>query len=304
MKIISTKNGAVMEFVGTNLLVKKYVFDFGDAIAEAVLYKYPDYATRTVICCSVQCGCPVGCVFCGTGKNFKRNLTTDEIVHQVKEVMLINDITDSKRLQIMFMSMGEPFLNFVNVQEAIKELYYAFDSYGHVDMFLSTIAPNSLLKHFNELIVLARDYSTLGLQFSIHSAFDNVRDCLIPFEKKLSLDQISVVASKWKKETGRKVRLNYCCSEDNVSDVDFQKLANIFDKGDCAFTFSVICSKKRCVLGKQRTDLTQLAVDKMESFGFDCHQFNPAGQDDIGGGCGQLHYVQDWFSNKKALGLI
>ena len=43
--------------------VKKFIFKKEDAIAEAVLYKYPTYKDRTVICCSVQSGCAVGCTF-------------------------------------------------------------------------------------------------------------------------------------------------------------------------------------------------------------------------------------------------
>lgn len=50
--------------------VKKFVFEKENAVAEAVLYKYPTYEDRTVICCSTQSGCPVGCRFCGAG-NYK-----------------------------------------------------------------------------------------------------------------------------------------------------------------------------------------------------------------------------------------
>lgn len=44
--------------------VKKYVFTTDSAVAESVLYKYPTYAQRTVICCSTMAGCPIGCRFC------------------------------------------------------------------------------------------------------------------------------------------------------------------------------------------------------------------------------------------------
>jgi 23S rRNA (adenine2503-C2)-methyltransferase len=50
--------------------VTKFVFSGGDAVAEAVLYRYPTYAERTVICISTQSGCPVGCRFCGAGDYF------------------------------------------------------------------------------------------------------------------------------------------------------------------------------------------------------------------------------------------
>lgn len=93
--------------------VSKYVFSRPDAVAEAVLYRYPDYRTRTVICCSTQSGCPVGCRFCGAGDYFVRSLSADEIVSQ--PVRLLEDVDcspeDMGRLQIMFMSMGEPLLN-------------------------------------------------------------------------------------------------------------------------------------------------------------------------------------------------
>ena len=63
--------------------VCKFVYTKDNAVAESVLYKYPDYATRTVICCSTQSGCPVGCRFCGAGDAFVRSLTTEEIIDQV-----------------------------------------------------------------------------------------------------------------------------------------------------------------------------------------------------------------------------
>ena len=62
--------------------VFKYVFTTDDAVAEAVLYRYNSFYDRTVICCSVMSGCPVGCTFCGTGRQFIRNLTSKEIVYQ------------------------------------------------------------------------------------------------------------------------------------------------------------------------------------------------------------------------------
>lgn len=289
------------EFVGENPFVKKYVFDFKDAIAEVVLYKYPDYETRTVICCSVQCGCPVGCSFCGTGACFKRNLTDSEIIQQVIDVVSFNSIKESKRLQIMFMSMGEPFLNFTNVSKAIKQLnlYFSRNSFDVVDFYISTIAPNTIKEEFSSLIALSNEVPSLGLQFSIHSAYNMERNYLIPWKQKLDLIEISMLAKMWKLLTNKNVRLNYCCTEENTNTEAFNKLSELFDKDCCEFTFSVVCSSDKCVLGEQRMDLTDKAVFEMSKRGFICHSFNPAGQDDIGGGCGQLHYVQEWFKNNR-----
>ena len=80
-------------FESTDTNVKKFVFEWGDqpsekkGVAEAVLYRYGEYRKRTVICCSVMSGCPVGCTFCGTGKFFVRNLTKNEIVEQVRSCL-------------------------------------------------------------------------------------------------------------------------------------------------------------------------------------------------------------------------
>ena len=105
--------------------VWKYVFTKPDMVAEAVLYKYNNFYDRTVICCSVMSGCPVGCKFCGTGNKFVRNLTSEEIVEQIRIVLqdknLYNDINSRcKKLQFMFMSMGEPMLNWNEVAKAIR----------------------------------------------------------------------------------------------------------------------------------------------------------------------------------------
>src|SRR3989304_5752875 len=121
--------------------VSKFVFEKGDAVAEAVLYKYNDYLERTVICCSVQSGCPMGCRFCGAGNYFVRSLTTKEIVSQVDYLLISRGIDASKvkKLQLMFMSLGEPMLNMKNVGPALEILH---TSYPNAALLISTSAPD------------------------------------------------------------------------------------------------------------------------------------------------------------------
>ena len=121
--------------------VWKYIFEKDDAIMETVLYQYESFYERTVICCSVMSGCPVGCKFCGTGAKYIRNLSSDEIVEQIDTVLrdknIIYDINEKcKKLQFMFMSMGEPMLNWENVEKAIIELN---NKYSNAQLLLSTI---------------------------------------------------------------------------------------------------------------------------------------------------------------------
>ena len=120
-------------FNSSDTNVKKYVFEWPEsktikaAIAEAVLYRYGSYKTRTVICCSMASGCQCGCQFCGTGKFFQRNLFVGEIVAQIDHIIQDSVLPDVKtedieRFQIMFMSMGEPMLNYEELIRAIRIL--------------------------------------------------------------------------------------------------------------------------------------------------------------------------------------
>lgn len=150
-------------FESSDTNVKKFVFEWGASavtrkgIAEAVLYRYGEYAKRTVICCSVQSGCPVGCTFCGTGKFFVRNLDWHEIVEQVTTVLstIDCDTKDIEKFQIMFMSMGEPFLNYINLERAIESLH---DLYPNAQLLVSTSAPSTLYHAMSEFIELSKEY--------------------------------------------------------------------------------------------------------------------------------------------------
>jgi 23S rRNA (adenine2503-C2)-methyltransferase len=120
--------------------VWKYVFTNEDMVLESVLYKYNSFEERTVICCSVQSGCPVGCIFCGTGNNFIKNCTAEQILFQIEKVLYDNNLeninTSCEKFQIMFMSMGEPMLNWIELEKAIKTLNYI---YPNSQLLISTI---------------------------------------------------------------------------------------------------------------------------------------------------------------------
>lgn len=277
--------------------VFKYVFTERDYVAESVLYKYDDFYKRTVICCSTQSGCPVGCKFCGTGNRFIRNLTTDEIVNQIKTVLIDKNIEDvnskGERLQIMFMSMGEPMLNFDNVRNAIEILHVL---YPNAELLLSSIAPNEP-KSFNSLLDLSNCIDKIGLQFSIHKSTNEQRNKLIPYENKYTLEQIRDYGIIWWKETGRHPYLNYCIDGTNNTDEDFERLYSLFSPIVFNFTFSVVCSANETMknAGYKNIDKIEEFRNKFTNVGYNTRTFNPDGQDDIGGGCGQLWYVQQWM---------
>jgi 23S rRNA (adenine2503-C2)-methyltransferase len=277
--------------------VCKYVFTNEDAVAEAVLYKYESYEKRTVICCSTMSGCPVGCKFCGTGNKFIRNLSAMEIVFQIVAILTdkdINNINSScERFQIMFMSMGEPMLNWDNVEIAIKVLH---SMYPNAELLISTIGVDDR-QVFSRMIALSKEIDKVGLQFSIHKSNDWDRNKLIPYEKKMSLFTIRDLASIWWKETGRKVFLNYCVDGTNNKHADFLKLHFTFSPAIFNFTFSVVCSSNETMkdAGFKNLDAIKTFTEYFLNEGHNVRIFDPSGQDDIGGGCGQLWYTQEWM---------
>lgn len=279
--------------------VSKYVYDFGDAVAEAVLYKYPTYEERTVICCSTQSGCPVGCRFCGAGDNFVRSLTGHEIVDQIEYLFKDRNIDPKtvKKGQIMFMSMGEPLLNKQGLTDAIRRLHVL---YPHFALLISTSAPNIDYTWVRDLSV---EVPTVGLQFSVHESTNAARNKLIPFKNKLTLEQIANQGYLWHLATGRQPFFNYCAHEGNTSPADVSRLQSLFYPGIWQATISVICERDESIAAANRRQ-RQLATDFMEKLlerGYSTRCFDPAGQDDIGGGCGQLWFVQDWMKNHPDL---
>lgn len=284
----------------SNENVTKYVFEKENDIAvEAVLYKYNDYLERTVICCSTQCGCPMGCGFCGTGNFFKRNLNAAEIVEQVITIMkFVNKDSDKiKKFQIMFMSMGEPMLNIDNVIEAMEELHY---TYPNAQLLISTVAPLIKEDKYKKLINYAKINNKVGLQVSVHESTNNARLKLIK-GLTLPLQNIGKLGKLFLKEPGRQPFFNYCVHENNSSIQDVDRLVSNLDPNVWQSTLSVICEKDETVKASidRQLDLIDTFNQKMLEAGYSTRVFNPAGQDDIGGGCGQLWYFQEWAKKNK-----
>lgn len=284
----------------SNENVQKFVFTKGTAVAESVLYKYPTYEDRTVICCSTQSGCPVGCRFCGAGDYFVRSLTAEEIISQPVHLLQATGVEPSsiQKLQIMFMSMGEPMLNYSALAQALRELHKL---YPQARLLISTSAPRNFTA-FMELTELSKEIPTIGLQFSVHESSDEARAKLIP-TPTMKLDEIAVVGEKWWKETGRRPFFNYCVHDKNNTSEDVKNLLGYFHPDIWEATLSVVCERDEHVAAAnaRQRDLTSAFMQKMVDANYSTRMFDPAGQDDIGGGCGQLWYVQDWMKEHPEL---
>jgi 23S rRNA (adenine(2503)-C(2))-methyltransferase len=197
-----------------------------DQASAKVLFKTPDNlnfesvimknkADRWTVCLSSQIGCPIGCPFCATGKNgFKRNLTSEEITDQVlfwQNYLKINS-PKTKLDSIVFMGMGEPFLNWENVKQAIKKITDpGLFGFGNRNISVSTIGIIEGIKK------IAKEFPQINLAVSLHAASDKKRNMLVPINEQHNLKKLRQAIDLYIEQTNRKVFFEYTMLE-NVND--------------------------------------------------------------------------------------
>ena len=169
---------------------------------ETVLMDYGDWKT---VCVSSQVGCPLGCTFCATGKmGFTRNLTVDEIVDQI----LFWKHTDVVS-RIVFMGMGEPFLNWDNLTVALKIINDKNGLFiGNRKISISTagVAPR--------IIDFANLNTEINLAISLHSADQSTREEMMPIARQYSLNDLKKALDYYTKLTHRQVFFEYLLAKD------------------------------------------------------------------------------------------
>lgn len=189
---------------------------------ETVLMSYESVlrqaqSRRNTVCVSSQVGCVMGCDFCASGKmGFKRNLSDDEIIEQV--IFFARRLSEEgkKITNIVFMGMGEPFLNYDNVLGAIKILN---DQKGfNLGARHFSISSAGIIEGIEKL---ANEELQINLAISLHAANDNLRTQIMPINKKYPLKEILVAVDKYIGKTNRKVMFEYIMI-DKINDGDEQ----------------------------------------------------------------------------------
>ena len=163
-------------------------------------------------CISCQVGCAMGCRFCATGKmGFKRNLTAEEITDQIlfwKQYLKLNnskfEIRNSKLTNVVYMGMGEPFLNWEEVSKSIKNLTdEKLFGFGSRSLSVST---SGIVEGIEKI---ANEFPQVNLAISLHFASDEKRDHYMPVNKKDNLEALKNALKKYFSTTNRKVFLEY-----------------------------------------------------------------------------------------------
>ncbi len=170
---------------------------------ETVLLAHRD--GRHTVCVSTEVGCPMACTFCATGKmGLKRNLTYSEIIEQVLFFSRILYKKGERVSNVVYMGMGEPFLNYDNVIKSIKYLNdpEAFNI-GARHISISTCG---ILTGIDKL---AEEKMQINLAISLHAPNDDLRSELMPINKRFPLDKLFKAVDKYIEKTGRKVMFEY-----------------------------------------------------------------------------------------------
>lgn len=181
----------------------KYLIKLEDnSTVECVNIFQPDHLTA---CLSTQVGCNVKCPFCATGlSGFKRNLTPNEIVDQY---LLMQADSKQRISQIVFMGMGEPFLNYENTMKAVQLLNKEIG----IGMRHITISTSGVIKNMERLM---EEKLQLNLAVSLHAAEETLRDRLVPINKANPLDKLLDVCKRYADTTKRRITFEYVMLKD------------------------------------------------------------------------------------------
>jgi len=193
-----------------------------DLIIEGVMIPAEN---RSTACISTQAGCALGCTFCATGTiGFYRNLSAAEIFDQV---WLLNE-KSLQQLQvplsnIVLMGMGEPMFNYNHVKRAI-DLITDPDGMG-ISPQRFTISSVGVPKIIRQL---ADDQVKTQLAISLHSANDQKRNSIIPFNKQYLISELVDSLKYYHKITGKRFTIEYLLlKEFNDTLDDARELADL-----------------------------------------------------------------------------
>jgi 23S rRNA (adenine2503-C2)-methyltransferase len=248
---------------------------------------------RRTVCISTQVGCPIGCYFCATGQQgFERNLRPGEIIEQVLYFIhyIKNNVpTPDHELarkaitNVVFMGMGEPLANYDNVRGAVTTLNSRHGlELGARQITLSTsgLAP--------QIRQLAQESLHLELAISLHAATDELRNRLIPLNRKYPLAELIEACRYYFAQTGRRPTFEYALFEGiNDSPANARELAALLKGLNCSV--NIIAGNPTASQEFRPSSLSHAMAFQKQLFALGIFNTirNSKGAD-IEAGCGQL----------------
>ncbi len=187
---------------------------FDGAFVESVLMRYPD---RVTMCVSSQAGCGMACPFCATGQaGLTRNLSAAEIVTQVfagARAMATGAVPGGagRVSNIVFMGMGEPLANYASVLTAVRAITAPPPAGLGISQRAVTVSTVGLVPAIKRLA--AEDLS-VRLAVSLHAPDDELRNELVPVNRRWQVAEVLAAAWDYAAATGRRVSIEYAMIRD------------------------------------------------------------------------------------------
>ena len=192
---------------GTTIKTLWRLFD-GSHI-ESVLMRYP---TRTTLCISSQVGCGMGCPFCATGQlGLTRNMSAGEILEQVRiaaRMMRDGEVAggEGRLSNIVFMGMGEPMGNYNSVLSAVRQISAMPPEGFGISARNITVSTVGVVPGIKKLTA---EGIPVRLAVSLHAPSDELRDELVPMNRRFNTTQVLDAAHDYYLATKRRVSIEY-----------------------------------------------------------------------------------------------
>ena len=258
----------------------KYLFKLRDG--NCIESVYMEYQGRKTVCLSTQVGCSLNCSFCSTGKmGFIRNLTTGEILDQF---LFINRESDFSITNIVFMGMGEPFLNYENVIKAARILNSELGP--EISARKITISTSGIVP---AIYRFADEGHKFKLAISLNATTDAQRDKSMPINRKYPINVLLEAAKYYTRKTKRRVTFEYVLIKDfNDSIDDAKRLRKLLSDIPC----------KLNLIPYNETEFSPYKIpdeERLEKFIKEIHRapfavtVRRSQGRDIKGACGQLY---------------
>ncbi|HHH20922.1 MAG TPA: 23S rRNA (adenine(2503)-C(2))-methyltransferase RlmN, partial [Nitratifractor sp.] len=199
----------------------KYLFKLHDGhTIETVLLMMRDtqynedgsvkHLPKYTVCVSSQVGCKVGCSFCLTAKGgFIRDLDAGEIVEQIVQIYNDNKIESNRRVNIVYMGMGEPLDNLSNLAKAIS-IFSVKDGLA-ISPQRQTVSTSGLSSKIDKL---AKMDLGINLAISLHAVDDELRQELMPINKAYNIASILDAVRRFPVNLRKKVMFEYLIIKD------------------------------------------------------------------------------------------
>jgi 23S rRNA (adenine2503-C2)-methyltransferase len=187
---------------------------FDGALVESVLMRYPDRAT---MCVSSQAGCGMACPFCATGQaRLTRNLSAAEIVGQVvagARLLASGQVPGGpgRVSNVVFMGMGEPLANYPAVIAAVRRMTDPVPDGMGISQRSVTVSTVGLVPAIGRL---AGEGLSVTLAVSLHAPDDELRDTLVPVNRRWQVAEVLDAAWSYASVTGRRVSIEYALIRD------------------------------------------------------------------------------------------